>query len=203
MDAEVHHIHVQLSTCRCSSSRMEPFPAMPGLAVRVALHSVWCLGCHLCQWLRLSSSFERLTGGNHSSSGAEGEERAGGPKAPPEGPRSALKWVSAFTGKLETDCLEHHGERTSFSLLARDETRKPNQKLTNTPEIQSVSHFRSWHRTVFVRLYFSCVYKITRSFWSALMKCRVKEEVESIFLALKETLKFSLSSITRSGTWTS
>lgn len=44
MDAKVHHVHVQLSAFSCSSSRVEPSPALPGLAVRVASHPIWRSG---------------------------------------------------------------------------------------------------------------------------------------------------------------
>lgn len=92
-------------------------------------------------------------------------EGAGGSKALLEHCHGALNWVSVFTGKLKTDCLEHHGEMTSSSLSARDEkTKSVVNKNTRNPVSEPI---HSCLRTVFVRLHFSCVYKITWSLWSA------------------------------------
>lgn len=52
-------------------------------------------------------------------------ESEGSPEALHEWCCGALNWVSVFTGKLKTDYLEHYGEMTSFSFLARDESKKP------------------------------------------------------------------------------
>lgn len=130
----------------CNSLEEEMFVAMLRLTVRVTFPAVWVF--RVVVWANVngyldSLSFEGLANRDANDVGAAG--------------KGGKPW--SMTWKTENRLPGAPWWNDIFSSLGKRWNKKPQVIKKKTPEIQSLSHLCSWHRTVFVRLhFFLCLY---------------------------------------------